>query len=181
MSYIVNCGFNSFRVVAKRQKWGALTRENLGLIGHILIFVYLFVSFFCASEFTGILFTAARSKKGSRNRKEGDKGKKKLSVITNQNFSIIAMESCLFCYWEGITFMMLYPLLLLALLDICFNMNVFSPQQNGIIMRYAKCITRLEMKLIGFSPQGKGKNDFQIVLLILLGIWLLLGMFSLKI
>lgn len=76
MSYIVNCGFNSFRVVAKRQKWGALTRENLGLIGHILIFVYLFVSFFCASEFTGILFTAARSKKGSRNRKKGDKGKK---------------------------------------------------------------------------------------------------------
>lgn len=179
MSYTVHCGFNSFRVVEKRQRWGALTRENLGLTGHILIFC-LFVSFLCASEFTGILFTIARSKKGSRNRKKGDKGRK-LSVITNQNFSIIAMESYLFCHWEGITFMMLHPLLLLALLDIYFNMNVFSSQQNGIIMRYAKCITRLEMKLIVFSPQCKGKNDFQIMLLILLGIWFLLGMLPLKI
>ena len=64
----------------------------------------------------------------------------------------------------------LYSILLLALLDICFNMKVFSSQQNGIVMRYAKCITRLEMKLIVFSPQCKGKNDFQIMLLILLGI-----------
>lgn len=108
-------------------------------------------------------------KKGSRvrGRKETGEKRKVFSVITNQYFCVRSTISCLYCHWERITFKKQYPFWLLALLYVCFNMNVFSSQQNGAVMKCAKWITKLEMSLVVFSPHCKGQSDFQLVLLIL--------------
>lgn len=170
MSYVARSGFNLFKVAQKQQKWRVPTKENWGLTGHILI---LFGSFFCASEFTGCLFTTDRSKKGSRvrGRKETREKRKVFSVITNQYFCVQSTISCLCCHWEGIAFKKQYPFWLLAPLYVCFNMNVFSSQQNGAVMKCVKWITKLEMSLVVFSPHCKGQSDFQLVLFCILVWW----------
>lgn len=79
----------------------------------------------------GLSVHNSQIQKRVKKERKGEKGKKKLSVITNQNFFMKSTKSCLFCLWGQ------YPFWLLALLDVCFNMSVFSSQQNGAIMKRA--------------------------------------------
>lgn len=132
-------------------------QRKLRLTGCILI---LFHSSFRDYEFAGFLSTIDRSRKGQETVEESSH--KVFVIIKFLIFIYKIFKSCLCCYLGRITFIKRFSLWLLALLDVCFNTNVFSSEQNGSIMKCAKQIIRLESKLIVFSPQHKEQNNFQV-------------------